>query len=86
MSPWSSRTVVFRRLAEAHTPITDFGSAGSVGFKPSRVSIFFGIFSAMVCTLAPRVASTPGAFGVGIRCRLWNGRRSPRSKIDPRST
>ena len=32
------------------------------------------------------VASTPGAAGDGIRCSCWNGRRSPRSKIAPRST
>ncbi len=45
-----------------------------------------GTWIAIVWMLSVLVASTPGAAGLGIRCRFWNGRRSPRSKIAPRST
>src|ERR671931_605318 len=41
---------------------------------------------AIVWTLKPCSSLTPLLAGVGIRCRFWKGRRSPRSKIDPRST
>jgi hypothetical protein len=78
--------VAFWRLADAHTPITDVACAGSAGFEPSRVRWVFGTWTAIVWTLKARSASTPGAAGVGMRCRFWKGRRSSRSKIDPRST
>ena len=59
---------------------------GSDGTEPSRVSFLIGTRIAIVCTLSVAVASTPIAGTVAIRCRFCSGRRSPRSKIDPRST
>ena len=45
-----------------------------------------GTWMAIVWMFNAFVASTPGAAAVGIRWRFWKGRRSPRSKIEPRST
>src|SRR5437773_8030456 len=54
--------------------------------NPPRVTSVFGTESAIVWTLKPLVPFTPAAAGKGIRWRFWNGRRAPRSKIEPRST
>jgi hypothetical protein len=67
-------------------PSTALELIGSVGIEPSRVSRLIGTWSAIVWTLSFAVASTPIAGEVAIRWRFWSGRRSPRSKIDPRST
>src|SRR5205814_898679 len=51
--PFFSRTSAFRRRAADHTPITERGSAGSVGSNPPRVTSVFGTESAIVWTLKP---------------------------------
>ena len=67
-------------------PSTALALIGSDGTEPSRVSFRIGTWIAIVWTLSVAVASTPIAGDVAIRWRFWSGRRSPRSKIDPRST
>jgi hypothetical protein len=57
-----------------------------VGSEPSRVRYRIGTCSAIVCTLRPLRLFTPALAAIGIRCRFWNGRSAPRSKIEPRST
>ena len=66
--------------------MTDFGDIGSVGVEPSAVRSIMGTWSAIECTLKSLVALTPGAAASDPMCRFWNGRRSARSKIEPRST
>src|SRR5207248_3917378 len=61
-----------RRLAPLHTPITDELLITLVGLVPLLVSCEIGIWIAIVWMLRVAVASTPGAAGVGIRCRFWN--------------
>src|SRR4029077_14558010 len=75
-----------RRLAALQTPITEDGDVTSLGTEPLAVRSEIGTCSAIVWMLSVFVASTPSASGLGIRCRCWNGRRSARSKIAPRST
>jgi hypothetical protein len=77
---------IFRRLAAPQMPRTALALIGSFGTEPSLVRCSMGTRSAMVCTLSWAVASTPIAGDVAMRCRFCSGRRSPRSKIDPRST
>ena len=67
-------------------PSTDFAVIGFEGTDPSRVRRLIGTWRAIVCTFSVAVASTAIAGEVAIRCRFCSGRRSPRSKIDPRST
>jgi hypothetical protein len=59
---------------------------GSFGTDPSLVRSSMGTCDAMVCALSRAVASTPIAGDVAMGCTFCSGRRSPRSKIDPRST
>ena len=67
--------------------MTAFWDIGLVGVEPSLVSCEIGILSAIECTPKPLVALTPAAGGtIDARCRFCSGRRSPRSKIAPRST
>ena len=75
-----------RRLAALHTPITDELLPAFFGTEPCGVRCEIGTCSAIVWMLSVLVASTPAASALGIRCRCWNGRRSARSKIAPRST
>ena len=67
-------------------PRTAFALVMLDGFWPSRVSIVIGIWIAIEWTFSAAVPSTPLAVGSGIRCASLNGRRAPRSKIEPRST
>jgi hypothetical protein len=75
-----------RRLAAPQIPSTALALFGSLGTEPLRVRWRIGTRIAIVCTFRVAVASTPIAGSVAIRCRFCSGRRSPRSKIDPRST
>ena len=75
-----------RRDADAHTPIVAFGASGSVGALPLAVRCVMGTWIASVWTLNDRRLLTPGAWGVGIRWRCWNGRSAARSNTEPRST
>ena len=77
---------IFRRLAALQTPITEELAITFFGLEPFLVRWEIGIWMAIVWMLSVLVASTAAAAALGIRCRFWNGRRSPRSKIDPRST
>ncbi len=81
-----SRIRDLRRLALAHTPITDFGSKTSLGCFRLRVTSEIGTCNTMLCTLNDWTELTPIAAAEGIRCRFWNGRNAPRSKMLPRST
>ena len=59
---------------------------------PFLVTDEIGTWIAIECTFRLLVAFTPGAAGsfrpgmLNVVCRFWNGRRSARSKIEPRST
>ena len=75
-----------RREAELHTPITEELLEASVGTLRLAVSSAIGTCRAIAWMLSVLVASTPIAGTLGIRCSCWKGRRSPRSKIAPRST
>ena len=75
-----------RRLAELQTPITEEPEAAFLGTERLAVRSEIGTCSAIVWMFNVLVASTPTASALGIRCRCWNGRRSARSKIAPRST
>ena len=70
-----------RLLAVVHTPIT--GRFDTVIFS-------IGTCSAIECTFTNLVALMPGMFPRPIALAKtwsdWNGRRSARSKIEPRST
>ena len=82
VSPASASQSVTRwRLAVVHTPM--------VGC-PLIVTAEIGTWIAIECTFRWLVALTPGALGrpgrPNVACRFANGRRSPRSKIEPRST
>ena len=82
-SPLSASHSLTRwRLAVVHIPI--------VGW-PFLTSADFGTWIAIECTFRWLVAFTPGAGWVKTPrpnwlCNCSNGRRSPRSKIAPRST
>ena len=66
------------RSAEVQTPIV---------WWPGLVTWEIGIWMAIVCTLSRLLALTPCASAILLNAlRCWNGRRSPRSKIEPRST
>src|SRR6202035_2262832 len=75
-----------RRLAALQTPITAELLAALVGTDPCLVKSEIGTWIAIEWMVGVAVAPTPAAAGVGIRCRFWNGRRSARSKVEPRST
>ena len=74
-----------RRLAPLQTPITD-----ELGHRVRRLvrpgQLRDRDLDRDRVDVERAVASTPGAAGLGIRCRFWNGRRSARSKVEPRST
>ena len=78
-----SSSRVLRRLAAPQTPITAFGAIGSVGTEPSRVSwLDRHLDRDRVHVERRRRVDAHRAGRSAIRCRFWNGRRSPRSKID----
>ena len=81
-----SKTRDLRRLAVAHTPITDFLELALVGVLPSRVRSRLGTWIAMLWTLNPCRPLTPFMFGIEIRWAELSGRSAPRSKMLPRST
>ena len=67
-------------------PSTAFELSGLVGTEPSLVSFEIGTWIAIEWTFSVASVSTLGDAAIGIRCRFWNGRSVPRSKIEPRST
>ncbi len=75
-----------RRPAEVHTPITETCFVASAGFEPLLVSAVFGTLIAIDCTFIRLSESTPCVAASFSGPTLFNGLRSPRSKIEPRST
>ena len=86
----ASHTLARWRLAVVHTPITEPLSVTlPCGLPDSRSPV--GTWIAIECTFSCAVALTPAAAVLNTfipywACRFSNGRRSPRSKIAPRST
>jgi len=91
--PPAPRIRAFCRLAVVHTPMTEAAALAEEGVAPPLASAVLGTWSAIECTLTPAVEFTPAAMApIPVLARpkvAWscsNGRRLPRSKIDPRST
>src|SRR5271154_4545950 len=74
------------RLADVHTPIVEWESVYDVGWTHPRVSSLIGTWIAMLCTFRLASELMPAVAAPFRRKSGWNGRSSPRSKIDPRST
>ena len=67
-------------------PSTAFVLIGFVGTEPSLVSFEIGTWITIECTFSVASVSTLEDAAIDSTCRFWNGRSTPRSKIEPRST
>src|ERR1700722_7166706 len=76
----------FWRLAVVQTPIVESASVYFIGIAPPLVRSVIGTCKAIECTFVEANEWIPALAAPFKRKSGWKGRRSPRSKIDPRST